>query len=257
VKFCQPSLDDRPFDLRHKQIMEIVFAYLAGLLTLINPCVLPVLPIVLASGLQTNRHAPAAIAAGMSLTFVVFGILVVTFGRSIGLSEERLLTSGSVMMILFGMVMLVPKAATRFELATAGMSQAADSRINLLDQSGLGGQFLGGALLGMVWSPCIGPTLGGAIALASQGESLPWATLILTAFAIGVSSVILALGYGARSVLQQNQALLRRIATKSHAILGLVFVAVGLALLLRLHRVLETWAVENLPIWLINLSVSL
>ena len=60
--------------------MDLIFAYLAGLLTLINPCVLPVLPIVVASSLQTDPRAPLALAAGMGLSFVAVGTGVAAIG---------------------------------------------------------------------------------------------------------------------------------------------------------------------------------
>ena len=144
--------------------MEFVFAYLAGLLTLINPCVLPVLPIVLVSALNAHRAGPLALAAGMSVSFVTFGVLVTAFGAAIGLTQYLLAQIGAVLMILFGLVLVVPMFAQRFELATAGVAAGADARMNDLDAGSLRGQFLGGLLLGTVWSPCIGPTLGGAIA---------------------------------------------------------------------------------------------
>ena len=237
--------------------MEIVFAYGAGLLTLINPCVLPVLPIVLATALQASRLGPVALAAGMSLSFVTLGLFVAAAGRAFGLDEETVGQAAAVMMIGFGLVMLVPVAGRGFALATGGMAARADAGMDGLDRNGLTGQFLGGALLGAVWSPCIGPTLGAAISLASQGESLGHAGLTMTGFALGVSTVILALAYGARGLLQRNRALMMGLAAKARPILGAVFVATGLAILFRLHHAVEAWAVEHFPAWLIDLSVSI
>ena len=237
--------------------MEFLFAYGAGLLTLINPCVLPILPIVLATSLQTSRHGPLAIAAGMSLSFVALGMLVTVLGRSLGLTPETVSDAGAVLMIGFGLVLLVPRFSASFATATAGLSTRADVGMDSLDGSGLRGQFLGGILLGAVWSPCIGPTLGGAISLASQGEDLGRATLTMVAFAFGVSTVILALGYGARSVIQRRQSWMRQVASKARPIMGLIFIAVGVGLLRRVHHLLEYWAILVLPAWLIDLSVSL
>lgn len=236
--------------------MEFVFAYLAGLLTLINPCVLPVLPIVLASALQASPRGPLAVAAGMSLSFVVLGMTVAVAGRAIGLTEDMLAKGGAVLMMAFGVVLLVPRFSERFATATAGVSAGADARMDTLDR-GLGGQFLGGMLLGAVWSPCIGPTLGSAIGLASQGESLGKATLIMILFAAGVSTIILALGYGARSVIQKRQALMRRIAAQSRPILGAVFLVVGLGIFFDVHKMIDFWAIQTLPAWLVDFSVSI
>lgn len=152
------------------QIMEFVFAYAAGLLTLINPCVLPVLPIVLATALQASRWGPVALAAGMSLSFVGFGLAVTAFGHLIGLSVDLLSQIGAGLMVVFGVMLLVPRFSGVLATATAGLSARADAGMDHLDRKALSGQFLGGVLLGTVWSPCIGPTLGGAIALASPGR---------------------------------------------------------------------------------------
>jgi len=237
--------------------MDLIFGYGAGLLTLINPCVLPILPIVLATALQASRHGPLAVAAGMSLSFVVLGLGVTVLGRSIGLTPETIADAGAVLMIGFGLVLLVPRFSASFATATAGVSAHADSRIDRVDRGGLQGQFVGGILLGAVWSPCIGPTLGGAISLASQGESLVRAGAIMMAFALGVSTVIIALGYGARSVIQRRQVWMRGIAARARPVMGVIFIAVGAGLLLRVHHYLEFWALQTLPPWLIDLSVSL
>ena len=237
--------------------MEYIFAYAAGLLTLINPCVLPVLPIVLASSLQADKLGPVALAAGMGISFVALGGGVAAAGHLVGLSPETVAQAGAVVMIGFGLVLLVPRFSAGFAAVTAGAAGAADTRMDSLDHTSLKGQFLGGLLLGAVWSPCVGPTLGGAIALASQGESLFKAGSIMAVFALGVATLILVIGYGARAALMRTQALMHRIATASRPILGVVFVAVGFAILFGLHYRLEAWALDVMPVWLQDLSVSL
>ncbi|MCK0126617.1 cytochrome c biogenesis CcdA family protein [Gelidibacter sp. F2691] len=237
--------------------MELVFGYLAGLLTLINPCVLPVLPIVLATALQASRFGPLAVAAGMSVSFVTLGLLVTVLGYTIGLTEDMVARAGAILMIGFGLILMTPVLSERFATATAGVSAQADTTLDDVNRSGLSGQFLGGILLGAVWSPCIGPTLGGAISLASQGKSIPWAAAIMIAFALGVSTIIIALGYGARAAIMRRQALMRQIAQKSRPIMGAIFLTVGIMILFRFHHTLEAWAVQILPAWLNDFSVSL
>lgn len=235
--------------------MELAFAYLAGLLTLINPCVLPVLPIVIASALQADPRGPIALAAGMSLSFVTFGMIVATFGRALGLTDEVLANAGAVAMLAFGAILLSPALAIRFETALAGMSGRADATMPRAG-TGLGGQFVGGLLLGAVWSPCIGPTLGGAIALASQGESLLWAFLIMVFFAGGVATLILGIGLGGQGVIRARAQALRGIAARSRSLLGIVFIAVGLMILFRVHHIAEAWFIQNLPAWFVDLSIT-
>ena len=237
--------------------MDLIFAYGAGLLTLINPCVVPVLPIVIASALQSGRMGPVMMALGLSLSFVALGVTVTAFGHLVGLDQMLLTQAGAVLMILFGAALLLPQGAALMTTATAGLSARADARIDALDRSALRGQFLGGLLLGAVWSPCIGPTLGSAIGLASTGQNLAHATGIMVFFAAGVSTLILALAYGTRGAVGRYNTQLRGLAQRARQILGASFLLVGIGLLLNWHHVIEAWLIGIMPAWLIDLSVSL
>jgi cytochrome c biogenesis protein CcdA len=237
--------------------MDLIFAYLAGLLTLINPCVLPVLPIVLASAAQGHRLGPVALTAGLSTSFAALGLTITAFGPAIGLNADRMAQLGAALMVAFGLVLLMPRLNAGFATATAGLAARADARIDDTARHGLAGQAAAGALLGAVWSPCIGPTLGGAIGLASQGQGLAFAGAVMLAFALGVSSVMLALAYGARATLLRRRAAMMRLAQASKPLMGAVLLTVGLALLFNLHHRVEAWALQILPAWMIDLSVSL
>lgn len=236
--------------------MEFLFAYGAGLLTLINPCVLPVLPIVLVGALNATKAGPIALAAGMSLSFVVFGVLVTAFGAGIGLTQDVLAEIGAVLMVIFGCVLLVPRLTRSFESATAGLASRADAQIDGIETGSLRGQFFGGLLLGTVWSPCIGPTLGGAIALASQGQNLGHVTLIMAAFALGVSTLVIGLGLGAQEAIRARANRLRGLAERSKPIIGVTFILVGAMLYFKVHHILEAGLLSVMPIWLQDLSVA-
>lgn len=236
--------------------MELVFAYLAGLLTLINPCVLPVLPIVLASSLQTDPRAPVALAAGMAVSFVLLGTVIAALGPAVGIYPEDITRLAALIMVGFGGIMVVPALGRRFASATGGVASAADARIAATPR-GIGAEFGGGALLGAVWSPCIGPTLGAAIALASAGEDLGRAAAIMAAFALGVSTLILAAAYGLRGWLRQNMGRMMSLSARARPVLGWVFIAVGTALFFGLNHLIEATALRILPAWFIDLSVRI
>ncbi len=236
--------------------MELLFGYLAGLLTLINPCVLPVLPIVLASAMQAGRYGPLAIAAGMCISFVSLGMLIATSGHAIGLTEQLMSQIGAVMMMVFGLFLLVPKLNTAFASATASFSNSADNSMSRLPMTSLKSHFIGGLLLGAIWSPCVGPTLGGAISLASQGADLGWAFLIMLSFGLGVSSVILALGYGTQEAIRRRQSSMRGLAEKAKPIMGVTFLLVGIMIFFKFHHVIEGWLVQVLPYWFQDLSIA-
>jgi len=237
--------------------MELVFAYAAGLLTLINPCVLPILPIVLAGALQAGRFGPVLMAAGMAVTFVVVGLVVALGGRALGIDDQMVSRGGALIMIVFGVILLVPQFSARFSTATAGFAARADAQIDDINTRSPWSQVGVGALMAVVWSPCIGPTLGAAIGLASQGQQAGYVAAIMAFFALGVGTIIIALGYGARSVIMARQATMRRFAERSRGILGLVFLLVGLAIFFHWTRYIEAWAIQVMPDWLVDLSVSL
>lgn len=237
--------------------MDIVFGFIAGLLTLINPCVLPVIPVAVASATSANAHAPLAMAAGMSLAFTALGLATASFGPAIGLTAEVVASAGALAMILFGAVLLAPGLGERFAVATAGIANAAAARMARGGDSGVAAPFAGGALLGAVWSPCIGPTLGGAIALASQGGSLAWSGAVMLAFSAGVSTVFLALAYGTREAVRRRRDGLIALARLSKPAMGGVFVLLGAAMLAGLHHAAEAALLDLMPAWLQDLSVSL
>ena len=235
--------------------MDLILGYLAGVLTLVNPCVLPILPIVLVSAIQQDRYGPVALAAGMGLTFVIVGFSLAAVGPALGIDDRIVSRVAAILMIGFGLVLLVPRLNSGFAAAAGGLASSANVRLDDADQNGLRGQFVAGALLGAVWSPCIGPTLGGAVALASQGQHLFLSFMIMVFFALGIMSVMLALAYGTREAILRRQQGLRRLADKAKPIAGVVLIAVGAMILFDLQKIIEIHLLDAMPIWLQDLSV--
>ena len=235
--------------------MDIFFGFLAGILTLLNPCVLPVLPVVIIAALNQHRLGPLYLCAGMSLTFVSVGLFVASLGPALGIDDQVVSATASALMILFGLTLLIPAFSQRFTMVASGASNVLSQKTSGLDTDGLGGQFLTGVLLGAVWSPCIGPTLGSAIALASQGNNLPWAAAVMLSFALGVSCVILLLASVSREMLFKRKDMLQQMSGSLRMITGLLLVLLGLFLFFQLHHYVEAWAIEVLPYWFQDLSV--
>ncbi|ODT65546.1 MAG: hypothetical protein ABS75_31215 [Pelagibacterium sp. SCN 63-23] len=238
-------------------MLDLLLAYAAGLLTLINPCVLPLLPLIGASALARHRLAPLAMAGGMAASFTLAGLGAFALTRALGLPQEAITLGAGWAMLGFGLIMLTPPLQTQFS-RLAGATAAGSTRLlGQVEGRGLWGEAAAGMLLGLAWSPCIGPTLGGAIGLAAQGEDLIQAGLIMGFFALGAASIVLLLAYGTRAALSGRRATLMRLAPHAKTILGISLLAVGLAIILRIDRLVEAWALGVLPAWLVDLSVSL
>ena len=109
----------------------------------------------------------------------------------------------------------------------------------------------------MLYGPLVfGPALGGAILLASQGENLFWAFLIMFSFVFGVSTVILILGYGTSSAIRGREGKLRGLAEKAKPIMGSAFLLVGIMIFFKLHHYIEVRLLDILPVWLQDLAVK-
>lgn len=235
--------------------MTFFWAFVAGLLTLINPCVLPLLPLVIASALQQSRYGPLALAFGLVISFTAVGVLVSAFGHLIGLTPERLNQIAAFLMLFFGAVLLIPAASGLFSRLVTPLAGSANSQIDSVKATGVSGQFAVGLLLGAVWSPCIGPTLGGAIGLAASGEGLLQAAVTMVFFGLGVSVVLLALAYGSREVVTGRRNTMMKALPWARPLMGVVLILVGLALLFRVNHMIDIWLLDRMPVWLQDLSV--
>ncbi len=232
-------------------------AFLAGILSVLSPCVLPLLPLVLGAAASEHRLGPAALAAGLALSFVAIGLFVATVGFAIGLDAGVFRTGAAVMLILVGLVLMVPVAQTRLAVAAGPVSNWTESRFGGFSTSGLLGQFGVGVLLWAVWSPCVGPTLGAASLLASQGHDLGAVALTMLLFGLGAALPLLLLGTLSREVLMRWRDRMMGLGKGLKAALGLILVATGLMIATGYDKVAETTLVNISPAWLTNLTTRL
>ena len=231
-------------------------AFLAGVLTVLSPCVLPLLPIVLGAAASQHRLGPLALAGGRALSFTAIGLFVATIGFAAGLDTGFFRTVSAVLLIGVGLVLLVPRLQEQFALAAAPVSNWAGGYADNFTPGGFGGQFGLGLLLGAVWSPCVGPTLGAASVLAAKGENLPQVALTMLAFGIGAALPLLLLGILSREALMRWRSRLLEGGKAGKTALGLILVAVGLLVATGLDKRLEAILVEASPDWLTQLTTQ-
>ena len=234
----------------------LLLSLLAGALTVVNPCVLPVLPIVLFGALQQHRLGPLALVGGMVAGFTVFGLLVYGAGASLNIDADSVRRAGAVLMLLMGGIILCSPLKNRLAAAGSRWMEPLHALIDRVSPSGgggLGGQFATGALLGAIWSPCSGPTLASAVALAAQG-GLPRAAAIMLFFGIGATLPMLALAYGSRQAIAARRERLARMSRIAMPVMGVMLVAIGLFVLSGLDKQLEGALLDVMPDWLILLT---
>jgi cytochrome c biogenesis protein CcdA len=238
-------------------MLALLSAYGAGLLTTVNPCVLPVLPIVVATAFSGGRFGPLALVLGLATGFATIGVTVAATGAFLGLTPEMLRIIAASLFIAAGLVFLVPRLADGFTALMQPLAARADAVTQRANGASLFGQFGVGLLLGAVWSPCSGPALGAAIGLAATAEGLPQAALRMAVFGLGAGTMLALIAYGSRAAFTANRASLMRMASAIKPVAGALFVAIGLMTLTGYDKRLEAAVTGIMPMWLIDLTTSI
>ena len=233
---------------------SVGFGFLAGLLSTLSPCVLPLLPMVLGPATAAHRLGLPALAAGLATSFVAVGLFVATIGFSIGLDGEWFRTASAAMLGLMGIVLLSTGLQNRLAAAGGGVSNAGHRLIGRLQPDGLGGQFVLGLLLGAVWSPCVGPTLGAASVLAAQGQSLFAVAAVMLAFGVGAALPLLLVGLLSREAVKRWRGAMLRAGKSGKSLLGAAALLVSLLILTGADHRIEAFILDHSPDWLARLT---
>ncbi|MDE3748248.1 cytochrome c biogenesis CcdA family protein [Methylobacterium radiotolerans] len=226
------------------------FAFLAGLLSVLSPCVLPLIPIVLGTAAAEHRLGPVALAAGLAVAFTAIGLFVATIGFTVGLDGDVFRRAGAVLLVLLGAVLMLPRLQARVATAASPIGAWAEDRFGGAGSGGVSGQFAVGLLLGAAWSPCVGPTLGAASLMAARGEHLGGVALTMLAFGIGAAAPLMLLGFVSREALLRWRGGLAAAGRAAKTALGAVMVVLGLLVLTGLDKRVEAAAVAASPDWL-------
>jgi cytochrome c-type biogenesis protein len=232
----------------------LFLALLAGILTILSPCVLPLLPLTLGAAASHGRAGPLYLAAGLTLSFVAIGMFVAVIGFGIGLDEGFFRAIAAAIMIAVGLILAVPALQHQFALAAGPASNWINGKWGSSSASGATGQFGLGLLLGAVWAPCVGPTLGAASVLAAQGENLGEVALTMTAFGIGAALPLVVLGLLSREILLTWRGKMLSASGTLKSIMGVVLVIVGVSILGGYDKRLEAKLVDLSPDWLTELT---
>ena len=232
----------------------ILFGLLAGVLSTLSPCVLPLLPLVLGAAVAAHRFGMLVLAAGMVISFVSIGLLVATIGFSAGLTAELFRDASAVLLGALGIILLSGSLRQRFAVAAGGLGNAGNRFMERIEPSGLTGQFLIGIVLGAIWSPCVGPTLGAASLLASRGENVAAVAGVMLAFGVGAAFPLLIAGSLSREAMNRWRGRLLGVGAGGTIILGSGALAISLLILTGLDRTAETVLVALSPDWLTDLT---
>jgi cytochrome c-type biogenesis protein len=223
---------------------------IAGALSTLSPCVLPLVPVVVAGAVNAHRWGAMALGLGLALSFTIVGVFLATVGASLGLDPDAFRIAGAAILAIFGVIMLVPKLQELFAHATSTLSNSGNQLLAHVTLGGFTGQFLVGVLLGVVWSPCVGPTLGAATTLASQGKDLAQIGLLMLIFGIGAAAPLVILGTLSRATMMRVRGRLLSAGKYGKQAFGLVILALGVLIATGVDKSLEGWILDHTPDWI-------
>ena len=228
-------------------MISLLLAGLAGVFASLSPCVLPILPIVLAAAGAEHRLGPLALAFGLATSFAVAGIALGVAGFALGLDGDILRIGAALPMLAAGVLLLASGLAGRFSAAAEQALQPVTRLASRMAARGLGGQFALGAVLGLAWAPCTGPSLGAALALSAQVATAPRAAATMLVFALGAALPLLVMGYAARGAMPALRKRLAATGSATRPVFGAVLVLFAVLVLTGLDKRIETVATAALP----------
>lgn len=234
--------------------MTLSLAALAGVLTMLNPCVLPLLPVVVSAALARSPAGLLALAVGMTIAFTGTGTVFASSGRLLGLEAEIMRLTAAVLMVVIAALLLSSQLQYGFARATLGMASGAQRLLSWIKPEGAGGQFSIGLLLGLVWAPCIGPTLGAAIVLAARGEQLAEVAVVMAVFSFAAVVPLVLVGLASRAGFARNRERAMRFGRTGRLLMGYGLLAIGLLILTGGDKWLEALILDYAPNWLVDLT---
>lgn len=223
-------------------MLNLVFALLAGVVTVAAPCTLPMLPILLGASVgRTSKARPAMIAAGFVLSFSVVALALGAITRVFDFDPNTLRNAAVALLLGFGLLMIWP---TPFQWVSGRVGGLTGG--NAASSQGLAGGFVLGTTLGLVWTPCAGPVLGSILTVVATSNDTAWASLLLVVYAIGAGLPMLAIAYGGQAVTTRVRRV-ARIAPRLQQGFGGVVIAFAVASYFQYDTLVLAWLTGFYP----------
>lgn len=223
-------------------MLNLVLAWLAGVITIAAPCTLPMLPILLGASVgQTSRARPVMIAAGFVLSFSAVALALSAITRVFDFDPNLLRSAAAVLLAGFGLLMLWPAPFERLMSRLSGFTG-----VSVAAHQGVLGGFVLGTTLGLVWTPCAGPVLGSILTVIATSKDTAWAGTLLVAYAIGAAIPMLAIAYGGQAVTSRVRSL-ARIAPRLQQGFGVVVIGFAALSWFQYDTLIVAWLTRFYP----------
>jgi cytochrome c biogenesis protein CcdA/peroxiredoxin len=232
-------------------LLLLIFAFIAGLVTILSPCILPVLPIVLSSSVGGGKSRPFGVVTGFILSFTFFTLFLSTLVRFTGISADSLRYLSIAVTLGFGISLFIPRAQIFLERLVGQFS----GHIPKTDPNSNGFKpgLIIGVSLGLLWTPCVGPILASVITLAATSQVNFGAVLITLSYSIGTAIPMIAVILGGRQLLQKVPALVSNTG-RIQKLFGVVMIVTAMAMFFNIDRTFQTFILDKFPQYGVGLT---
>jgi cytochrome c biogenesis protein CcdA/thiol-disulfide isomerase/thioredoxin len=228
-------------------LVLLLFSFISGVVTILSPCILPVLPVLLSGGVGGGRARPFGVIAGFVLSFAFFTLALSAIVQALGVPADALRWVAIAMVALFGLAMLLPALGGALEMVATRIASARGARARgRPTASGFWGGLPLGLSLGLLWTPCVGPIMASVIGLALAQRVDGGSVFITLAYTLGTSLPMLAAMLGGRELLRKAPALSRN-AGRIQRGFGAAMLLMALAMGLQWDRKLQTALLAAFP----------
>ncbi|MCZ7399683.1 MAG: cytochrome c biogenesis CcdA family protein [Candidatus Methanoperedens sp.] len=231
---------------------SILLVFLAGIVTIMKPCCLPLVPVVF-SGSAGHRLRPLAIVSGLTLSFTTMGVLVSAFGATFAGFTDSLRSLAILFIIGMGAVLFDDDINMEFMKLSGSITQGLRQNFGFLNkysstlpEGSLTGGFFLGMSLGVLWIPCVGPILGAVLAYVASVGNMSYGAWMLFVYSVGMSLPMLSIAYYGKRVtnryqwFSRNGELLKKLS-------GLVLIVIGIMLLFGIDKLIIKWLSPYFP----------
>lgn len=218
-----------------------VFAFISGIVTILSPCILPVLPIIL-SGTVGGKSKPFGIVIGFIFSFSLFTLALSALVQTLSISADTLRFTAVAIIVTFGITLMIPRLQLALEVLLSKFARTKGAARS----SGFPGGVLTGFSLGLVWTPCVGPIMASVISLAVSRQVDGGAVIIVAAYSLGTAIPMFAIMAGGRRLLNRFPKITGK-TKEIQRFFGAIMIAAGLMIGFGLDRSFQTLILEVFP----------
>ena len=224
-------------------IILVIFAFIAGVVTILSPCILPVLPIVLSESTRTGKKRPLGVVTGFIASFTIFTLFLTWLVQTFNLPSESLRFLAATVILLFGITYLFPKTQLLIKSLFSRLPKP-----KMVRREGFGGGVLMGLAIGLVWTPCVGLILASVIALAVSGAVTFDAFVIMSFYAFGTAVPMFLVIKSGQSLITKYPFLLKNL-TKIQIAFGALMIVTSILIFTDFDRKFQIYVLDKFPKW--------